>query len=684
MADPQEATAQIPPAPPPIPSGAADTFGLAPRDLPARQDLPVKQASLQSSPQPVEPRLAPGVDWGHVQPELKSRIDAALVEVPESLRGHITITSGFRTHEQQEAAWNRFQSGQGGLAARPGMSRHEHGLAADFVSKSPEADRAFREAAAKQGIVFPFVAQGDAGHMQLQGGPKATNPDGSLTLYGHSSAWAEPVQNLMRERTAAANAEAADLRTKMEEYQQAALKAAPGSKERDNAIAESHATSTRLMKRMEDIAAHPPAEKPVDAFEGFGSAATIFGMIGGLFARRHLTAALGAAGMAMKAIKDNNREKFETDFKLWKEQSTVAMDLVKLQNEQWRGLIEDKKLSVDEKQTQLGNLVAQFKMAESIGGLATSNLDGQVKLYESLAGLQMQMQNHKDMMQLHYDQLFLRPVGASQGRERDLEAAIAADVAKVRAANPNATESELSAARYESRLKHEKEMGAATRQPRSAPAMALQQFIEEYAAEHDGKPPSSTEIQNFAAQGAEKNSEGRSVGTRAATLEIAANTADALIPLLKTASDKINRTEYPKINSLILAWEKGTGDPLVVQYGEQLNTLLYVYARTLNPSGQARQGDLARLQEILDAAWSKGQINAALDQMQTTIAAEKQAVQKTRQEVRSGTIDNPTPAAKTSGGKPKYSVDQIIEHGGRKYRVTGGDLTKDPDVELVQ
>jgi hypothetical protein len=43
-----------------------------------------------------------------------------------------------------------------------------------------------------------------------------------------------------------------------------------------------------------------------------------------------------------------------------------------------------------------------------------------------------------------------------------------------------------------------------------------------------------------------------------------------------------------------------------------------------------------------------------------------------------------TPAsAKDGQGKTKYTVGQIIDHGGKKYRVTGGDLN-DPDVEPVQ
>jgi hypothetical protein len=32
----------------------------------------------------------------------------------------------------------------------------------------------------------------------------------------------------------------------------------------------------------------------------------------------------------------------------------------------------------------------------------------------------------------------------------------------------------------------------------------------------------------------------------------------------------------------------------------------------------------------------------------------------------------------------KYQMGQIITKGGKRYRVTGGDLNNDPDVEPVQ
>ena len=79
----------------------------------------------------------------------------------------LQINSSFRTNDQQKSAWNRYQSGEGGLAARPGRSRHEKGLAVDVAN--------WKEAVpylSKYGLVNPFVGRGDPVHFQLSGGLK--------------------------------------------------------------------------------------------------------------------------------------------------------------------------------------------------------------------------------------------------------------------------------------------------------------------------------------------------------------------------------------------------------------------------------------------------------------------------------------------------------------------------------
>lgn len=46
--------------------------------------------------------------------------------------GRVTVVSGFRTREEQQALYDAYRNGTGNLAAKPGSSRHEHGFAVDF------------------------------------------------------------------------------------------------------------------------------------------------------------------------------------------------------------------------------------------------------------------------------------------------------------------------------------------------------------------------------------------------------------------------------------------------------------------------------------------------------------------------------------------------------------------------
>jgi soluble lytic murein transglycosylase-like protein len=103
--------------------------------------------------------------------------------------------------------------------------------------------------------------------------------------------------------------------------------------------------------------------------------------------------------------------------------------------------------------------------------------------------------------------------------------------------------------------------------------------------------------------------------TRAVNLDLAENEAKRLIPRVREISDRISRTNYPTLNSLILAAEKGTGGEDVIRLGTAIASLKPVYARILKPQGQITVDDQKRSDDILEKAWSGGQIRAALDQM---------------------------------------------------------------------
>lgn len=117
----------------------------------------------------------------------------------------------------------------------------------------------------------------------------------------------------------------------------------------------------------------------------------------------------------------------------------------------------------------------------------------------------------------------------------------------------------------------------------------------------------------------------RAFGTREANVEMPAIEFQQLTPILREASAKVSRTDYPLLNTVLLAGEKHVGDPNVVAFGSALNTALNVYARAISPTGQVHEGDKKRAFDILQTAWSQGQFDAAFNIMQREISAARQS-----------------------------------------------------------
>lgn len=510
---------------------------------------------------------------------------------------------------------------------------------------------------------------------------------GSPTLRG----WSTGVSPFLQERANAIQGEADRMRAQYHadaaELMRQANAAPPGSRERDEMISQLRERERRYLDRYEQIASHPPAMKPVDALENFGSAGTIVALIGGLFARRHMTAALGAAGKAMQAINQNRWDEYQREYKIWEQQSATALNMVKLHNEEIRSLIDDKKMAVDEKNSRLQIMLQGFGMQRQADQIA---LGASEKVFGELAGLERAHQSASQSRLLYQQtvaaQLESKYIGegidpteaktramreaglipgggaasARQKTENDLFAKLRDEwVAKEKTEGRSGEVTPT----QEAKLRSEASKAVAGKgqpapevslTPETLDAMAEQYLAgdrtvvqnlgrgaqgganvvalrEAIARKAEQKRMSGPEIANAIAAFSGLMAEHRTAGNRQAALAIATEVAREQIPLVRETSKKVNRTEFPTINRMIVAFQKGTGDPVIVQFLEQLNTLKYTYARALNPTGVPRVADLERFDNIISEAWSKGQIDAALDQIERSLAAEKTGLQRARE-----------------------------------------------------
>lgn len=126
----------------------------------------------------------------------------------------------------------------------------------------------------------------------------------------------------------------------------------------------------------------------------------------------------------------------------------------------------------------------------------------------------------------------------------------------------------------------------------------------------------------------------RTLGTRTANVGMAGNEAATFAKNALDASEKVNRSQYPDFNRLLLAGEKKVGNPDVVAFGSYNNSLINAYARAVSPTGAPTVSDKDHAREILETSFSKGQYKAGIDAILKEIEGAKASPLQTKQELR--------------------------------------------------
>ena len=266
-------------------------------------------------------------------------------------------------------------------------------------------------------------------------------------------------------------------------------------------------------------------------------------------------------------------------------------------------------------------------------------------------------------------------------QERDVEAVADAKIADLRkanaaAGNPPPTDAEEAQARIDAR-NSAKPSGASVVSDDMAD-LSADRFLagDKSAAVGFGRSPANqvkignaiaakakalgmngADIARKVAEYAGETQAERTLGTRAVNMEIAANEVKYMAPLALSASEKVSRTSYPTLNSILLAAEKGTGNEDVVRFGLAANSLIYTYSKFLNPTGIPTDADKAKATEILSTAWSKGQFSTAIDQIKKEIASGQQGVAQTREGVGQTISPKGGEPASSGAGLPRAATD---------------------------
>jgi hypothetical protein len=148
----------------------------------------------------------------------------------------------------------------------------------------------------------------------------------------------------------------------------------------------------------------------------------------------------------------------------------------------------------------------------------------------------------------------------------------------------------------------------------------------------------------------------RSLATQTAKMSTAANEANDMVAVVRDLSGKVDRTEFPTINAITNAVSKGTGGKEIVQLNASINALVNSYARAISPTGQPTVSDKNHAREVINSAYSTGQIGAILDVMQQEMSIARKSAGTASTELKES-----REAARGRGGELQGQDKQALE-----------------------
>jgi hypothetical protein len=149
---------------------------------------------------------------------------------------------------------------------------------------------------------------------------------------------------------------------------------------------------------------------------------------------------------------------------------------------------------------------------------------------------------------------------------------------------------------------------------------------------------------------------------------MAATEAASLADLAKQASGKVDRTQFKVFNDIMQAGQKATASPELRAFTASNTSLINAYARAINPQGVGTVADKEHARDMLSTGFSKGDYNAAIDQLMQEIAAARRSPGTVKQEMRDRfTGKEPAPgaaAAATPAGVTRDDIDAELRRRG--------------------
>lgn len=377
----------------------------------------------------------------------------------------------------------------------------------------------------------------------------------------------------------------------------------------------------------------------------FQSGATILGLLGSMFTRKPLVTAMNAASAAIKGYAEGDKDAAERAHKSWKDSLEQAVQQNQTEMDQYNLLLQDSKLSIDDRAAQLQALAASNNDENMLAALRSGEpqmafqiLDGRQKAAQSLTSMLVQAQQF-ERQQSETERYHSQLSGGAMGMDPDTISMLAQQyLSGDRTALQGLGTGRAGAAIRMQVLQRAQEMAA--NQGNSNPDIALNR------ATYSADSKTLSQMQNYI--------------SRADTFQ---SVFLKNVQQVKKYSEAGVAGSVPAINKWIQAGRKATGDPDVAAFDAAIKTASREYARIMSgptSNAQLTVSAQANADEMLSNVMNKEQLDAVITVMEQDIKNSIQSADETMTAIRSSISANGNqgaPSGVASAFPPEAAAD---------------------------
>lgn len=393
----------------------------------------------------------------------------------------------------------------------------------------------------------------------------------------------------------------------------------------------------------------PPQQAVTDPLQAFGQPAMWLAAIGSLFTRRPFTNSIISAGQVLKATHEQDQAAAQSAYNTWKTETENSIKLAKYEQDAYKAAISKKGVDVREADADLRATITAFQNAPLLKVYQTEGFDGVSRYIETHGKSLKKVEDGAEKFDItHGAEIDARTIAAynqkinrgetvpdqekrsAEDAKARQDARIAPKVAEARAKS-DATAIDDDAAKQIAEQTLVGDYHGTTGLARNSSSMRKIADWRAKLAKEQGL--TGADLASKDAEFIGQTAAQRVLGVRGAGIEVGIAEAQRFAPMVLELSDKIDRTQFPTINSLELGAEKGTGGEDVVRLVDALNAYKMAYTQILTRGGMPTDDSRKRSDEVIDKNWSSGQIKAAIDQLGKEMTGAQSAVPAVKDEL---------------------------------------------------